>query len=59
MKKIANLIQKSNQIKDKFSNMIRGDKDENEDRKHGKIKNHRRDDDELDDHNDPKNWSYC
>ncbi len=62
MKKIVNIIQKSNHIKKRFINLIKGNRHNLEDnpRNHGHHGHHGHDDDdeELDDHNDSSNWSY-
>lgn len=59
MKKIVNMIIKSNQIRkrffDKVNSQIKIEKDKHKNEGH----NHHHDEDELDDHNDSSNWSYA
>ena len=61
MKKIVNIIEKSNQIKERFldrvNSQIKVIKKEKE--KHEGHNHHHHDEDELDDHNDSSNWSYA
>lgn len=57
MKKIVNLIQKSTQIKNRFINMVKGNRHNLEEnpRHH---EHHDEEEEELDDHNDSHNWMY-
>ena len=62
MKKIVNIIEKSTQIKNRFINMVKGNRHKLEEKpKHRGHRGHRDHDEdhELDDHNDSSNWSYC
>jgi hypothetical protein len=52
MKKFVNIIVKSTQIKKRLSNIMKGHKHKNKEK-------HDHEEHELDDHNDPSNWSYC
>lgn len=54
VKKIVNIIQKSNKAKNRFLDKVKG-KHKNEEENH----HHDHDDDELDDHNNSCNWSYA
>lgn len=63
MRKIIKIIEKSEHIKKRFLDkvkskikMIQNNKDKN---KHEHHNHNDDDDDELDDHNDPCNWSYA
>jgi hypothetical protein len=59
MKKFVNIFQKSTQIKNRFLKMIKGNRHKLEEKpkrcKDKENNNHQ----ELDDHNDSSNWSYC
>lgn len=61
MKKIVNIIEKSTHIKNRFVNMIKGNRHnlhENP-KHHGHHGHHDHDEeDELDNHNDSSNWTY-
>jgi len=58
MKKIANIIEKSNQIKKRFFEKVKGKHEYNS--PDGAHKHHHdKEEDELDDHNDSSNWSYA
>ena len=51
MKKFVNIIEKSNQIKNRILKMIKVNR-------HKLKEKHDHQEHELDDHNDPSNWSY-
>jgi hypothetical protein len=53
MRKIVNIIQKSNHIKNRFLKIIKGNRHKLKDKP-----KRREDEDELDDHNDSSNWTY-
>jgi hypothetical protein len=59
MRKIVNIIQKSNHIKNRFINLIKGNRHKLKDKpKRREDDDDDDDDDELDDHNDSSNWTY-
>lgn len=58
MRKIVKIIEKSEHIKKRFLDKVKSKIKMIQNNKDKEHHNHDDDDDELDNHNDPCNWSY-